>query len=203
MRTALEEINRAAKFAESLENLIVDKGSIATIHDGNLDHMLLVYWSLGFDLHKGMLAVMRDKFYSAGFALLRPLVEAQLRAHLVVTNAKDDVERIKDDRYRVNFDTIGAEIDASFGFQGYMERFLARASAVLHSFTQARSPIIGFGLACVKRCWIVVSTSLVSCGEARAMLQATGRPWRSAIAMILLPLPRRVGPTAEPLFSPS
>jgi hypothetical protein len=31
---------------------------------------------------------------------------------------------------------------------------------------------------------------------------ATGRPWRSPIAMILLPLPRRVGPTAEPLFSP-
>src|SRR5437867_2157156 len=42
-----------------------------------------------------------------------------------------------------------------------------------------------------------------SCGEALAMLQATGRPWRSAIAMILLPLPRRVGPTAAPLFSPN
>ena len=29
------------------------------------------------------------------------------------------------------------------------------------------------------------------------------RPWPSLIAMILLPLPRRVGPMAEPLFSPA
>ena len=34
-------------------------------------------------------------------------------------------------------------------------------------------------------------------------VDATGRPWPSLIAMILLPLPRRVGPMAEPLFSPS
>src|SRR5229473_4909281 len=51
-----------------------------------------------------------------------------------------------------------------------------------------------FGLARVKRCSTVASTSFVSCGEALAMLQAIGRPWRSAIAMILLPFPRRVGP---------
>src|SRR5216684_2718122 len=53
-----------------------------------------------------------------------------------------------------------------------------------------------FGLARVKRCSMVASTSCVSCGEALAMLQAIGRPWRSAIAMILLPFPRRVGPIA-------
>ena len=40
------------------------------------------------------------------------------------------------------------------------------------------------------------------CREALAMLQATGRPWRSGIAMILLPFPRRVGPIAAPPFSP-
>jgi hypothetical protein len=137
MRNALEEINRAAKLAELLEYLIVNKGSIKTIHAGNLDHLLLMYWSLGFDLHKGILSVVRDKFYSGGFALLRPLVEAQLRAHLVVRNAKNDVARIKDDTYRVNFDTIGSEIDASFGFEGYTERFLLRAAPFLHSFTHS------------------------------------------------------------------
>ena len=49
----------------------------------------------------------------------------------------------------------------------------------------------------------VASTSVTSCGEALATWTARGRPWPSQIAMILLPLPRRVGPTAEPLFSPS
>lgn len=42
--------------------------------------------------------------------------------------------------------------------------------------------------------------SFVSYREALAMLTATGRPWRSATATILVPLPRRVGPTAEPPF---
>ncbi|MGC1415929.1 MAG: hypothetical protein WA817_11635, partial [Candidatus Acidiferrum sp.] len=36
-----------------------------------------------------------------------------------------------------------------------------------------------------------------------ATCTARGRPWPSLIAMILLPLPRRVGPTAEPPFSPN
>ena len=39
-------------------------------------------------------------------------------------------------------------------------------------------------------------------GEALATCTASGRPWRSQIAMILLPLPRRVGPMAAPPFSP-
>src|SRR5258708_6841144 len=38
-------------------------------------------------------------------------------------------------------------------------------------------------------------------GEALAIPTATGKPRRSAIAMILVPLPRRVGPTAPPPFS--
>src|SRR6266404_4045684 len=46
----------------------------------------------------------------------------------------------------------------------------------------------------------VGSTSLVSCGEALATQVARGKPWPSARAMTLVPLPRFVGPTARPLF---
>ena len=80
---------------------------------------------------------MRDKFYSGGFALLRPLVETQLRAHLVVRNAGDDVERIRNDTYNVNFETIGAEIDKFFLMEGYMQAFLRRYVKLLHSFTHS------------------------------------------------------------------
>src|ERR1700676_952984 len=45
-------------------------------------------------------------------------------------------------------------------------------------------------------------TSCGSYGEALATCTAIGRPWRSQIAMILLPLPRPVGITAAPPFSP-
>lgn len=43
---------------------------------------------------------------------------------------------------------------------------------------------------------------VTSCGEADATCMATGRPWRSATAMIFVPLPRLVFPTQSPLFSP-
>jgi hypothetical protein len=59
------------------------------------------------------------------------------------------------------------------------------------------------GLGRVNRLSMVVSTSFVSWGKALAMPQGIGKPWRSAITMILLPFPRRVRPTAAPLFSPS
>lgn len=137
MRTVLEEINRAGKFADSLQDLIVDKGSVTVLHAGHGDPLLLMYWSLCFDLYKGMLTAMREKFYSAGFALLRPIVESQLRAHLIVRNANDDIARIRDDTYRVNFDTIGAEIDAHFGLEGYTATFLRMHTPDLHSFTHS------------------------------------------------------------------
>ncbi len=50
--------------------------------------------------------------------------------------------------------------------------------------------------------WTVSGTTVTSCGEADAMCTATGRPWRSATAMIFVPLPRLVFPTQSPLFSP-
>jgi hypothetical protein len=59
------------------------------------------------------------------------------------------------------------------------------------------------GLGRANRLSMVFSMSFVSWGEALAMPQGIGKPWRSAITMILLPFPRRVRPTAAPLFSPS
>lgn len=65
-----------------------------------------------------------------------------------------------------------------------------------------RSPIRRGGRSSTKRASSVAGTRCGSYGEALATCTARGRPWPSQIAMILLPLPRRVGPTAAPLFSP-
>src|SRR5258706_9868886 len=56
------------------------------------------------------------------------------------------------------------------------------------------------GLARVKSCSTVASTSFVSCGEALAMLQATGRPWRSAIAMFYCLFRGESGRQQRPFF---
>lgn len=70
------------------------------------------------------------------------------------------------------------------------------------SLSYAKSPRRFFGSLGAKLLSSAASTSLVSCGEALATCTATGTPFPSVTAMILVPLPRFVLPTAEPLFSP-
>ena len=132
-----EEIDRASKFGQSLEDLVVSKGSVTLGQAGDRDRLLLAYWSLALDYDKSILALMQNKFYGGAFALLRPLVEAQVRAHVVLMDSDDDVSRIMDDTYTVNFKTIGGEIDTAFGLDGYFDKFLNGAKGALHSFTHS------------------------------------------------------------------
>lgn len=80
---------------------------------------------------------MRSKFYGGAFALLRPLIEAEVRAHVVLMGSNDDVVEIKNDTYRTNFKTIGGQIDTAFGLQGFFDKFLNGATCALHSFTHS------------------------------------------------------------------
>jgi hypothetical protein len=137
MRTASDEIDRATIFSQRLENLVGQKNSVTLGPAGNRAGLLLAYWSVAFDIDKGILALLQHKFYAGAFALIRPLVETQLRAHVVIMGSDADVARIASDDYQVNFKTIGSEIDKSFGMNGYTERFLDQSRDVLHSFTHS------------------------------------------------------------------
>ena len=68
------------------------------------------------------------------------------------------------------------------------------------SLSYALSPIRRSGRRSRKLCPRTPSTSWLSCGEALSTLMARGRLLSAAIATIFVPLPRRVGPTARPLF---
>ncbi len=79
-------------------------------------------------------------------------------------------------------------------------------TAFLHQFLFKRIAVISF--VSNKFIWRIgsktavdsFSTSFTSWGDALSTHTATGRPEASAIAMILVPLPRFVLPTARPLF---
>jgi hypothetical protein len=131
------EIDRAGKLGQQLEDLIVEKGSVTIGKAGDRDKLLLAYWSLAFDLQKSILALMQHKFHGGAFALMRSLVEAEVRAHVVLMGSDEDVAKIKSDTYVTNFKTIGAEIDKAFGLKGYFDRFLNGARGALHSFTHS------------------------------------------------------------------
>jgi hypothetical protein len=140
--TVQEEIERATVFGQKVENLIVNKGSVKLGDTGDRDKLLLAYWSLIFDYDKGILALMRPQFYGPAFALMRPTVEAVIRAHVVLMGSDEEITRIKDDTFHVNFRTIGADIDKAFGLQGFFHKFLngngdGKRLGALHSFTHS------------------------------------------------------------------
>jgi hypothetical protein len=83
----------------------------------------------------------------------------------------------------------GDQLDPALG------EHAVEAVAVIRGIANQAKGIVGEELA-----FSVCATSWVSCGEAEAMVMATGRPARSAMAMILVPLPRLVFPTQSPFF---
>jgi hypothetical protein len=50
-----QEITRANAFGDKIENLIVARGECAT---GDRNTLLMAYWSLVFDFHRGVLSLL-------------------------------------------------------------------------------------------------------------------------------------------------
>ena len=104
---------------------------------------LMAYWSLAFEFHRGVLCLLSHKFFGAAFALVRPIVETVVRAHIVVMGSKDDLRKLLNDEYKTNFATVGAEIDASIGTGDLFENFLKNARTSLHSYTHVGTLQLG------------------------------------------------------------
>ena len=97
----------------------------------------MAYWSLIFDFHRGVLCLLSHKFFGSAFALVRPMVEVVVRAHVVKMGSEEDLKKLREDEYRTNLSTVGKEIDAAFGTGDFFENFLKGARNALHSYTHA------------------------------------------------------------------
>jgi len=125
-------IARSADFGGKAEALIVAKGECPT---GDRNTPLMAYWSLAFEFQKAILNLIENQYYGAAFALVRPIVETAVRAHLVICASEDVLKTILSDEYRTNFGTVGKEIDAAFKTDDLFENFLKRAKGALHGYT--------------------------------------------------------------------
>jgi hypothetical protein len=76
-----DQIVRSEHLSVSLEHLLIEKSY--TIRN-NRDGVCLLYWSLIFEHHQGILLLLRTKHYAPAFALMRPIAEAFLRLQLVM-----------------------------------------------------------------------------------------------------------------------
>jgi hypothetical protein len=135
-----KEIAGARKLSEQLESLIVHRGQCP---DDDRNILLMAYWALIFDFHKGILSNIENHFYGSAFALVRPCVEALVRAHVAVKGSDADVKKLQDDTYQTDFDKIGQWMDNAFQTEKLFTNFIGGALVALHSFTHAGLSQIG------------------------------------------------------------
>jgi hypothetical protein len=132
-----EFLNKASVFTEKLEFILSNRVDFKLSEDQLRERLLLAHWSLIVELNKSILSLVRAKLYGGALALLRPIIEAQVRAHVVLEGSDEEVKRITTDTYRVDFKNIASRLDEAFHLEGYYQSFLPHASAVLHSLTHS------------------------------------------------------------------
>lgn len=128
------ELDAARKLGEQLEELIVRRGQCPADERSVL---LIGYWAMLFDFHKAILSLIPNNLCGSAFALVRPALEALIRAHLAVKGSEEDIRSIRADEYRTNFVTIGPWIDEQFGMEKFFTNLLSKARDGLHSFTHS------------------------------------------------------------------
>jgi hypothetical protein len=134
------EIKWANAFGDHCEDLVIARAQVPSSERNNL---LMAYWSLVLEFHRGILCLISQRFFGAAFALVRPLVEATVRSHVTIMGADQDVSNLRKDEYRTNFASVGREIDTVFGTGELFQRFLADGRKAFHSFTHAGMSQVG------------------------------------------------------------
>jgi hypothetical protein len=126
------ELDSATRLGIELEDLIVRRGKCP---DDDRNILLMGYWALICDYHKGILSLIPNGFFGSAFALVRPVMEVLVRAHVVVKGSEAEIKSLQQDTYRTNFTTIGAWIDSEFQLGNLLTNLLTQASKTLHSYT--------------------------------------------------------------------
>lgn len=135
-----DEIKKANAFGDTVEDLVIARGQCPT---GERNTPLMAYWSLVFEFHRAIMCLLSHKFYGAAFALVRPMIEATVRAHVVIMGSPEDLKKLHEDEYRTNLATVGREIDKAFATNNAFESFLTEAREALHSYTHAGALQLG------------------------------------------------------------
>jgi hypothetical protein len=126
------EIDGAAKLGGQLEALIISKGQCPT---GDRETLLIAYWALIFDFHKGIISLIASGYHGAAFALVRPVLEVLFRSHLTIIGTDEEVKQLRSDEYRVNFKDLAPRLDKAFDLEGLLGKIMDQARVVFHSYT--------------------------------------------------------------------
>jgi hypothetical protein len=128
------EIEQTRKVCVELEDLIFKRQPLA------LDErkaLLVAHWTLMIDYHMSVTSLLQQNLCGGAFSLMRPLTEAWLRAHLVVSAKNSVVESIKKDTYQTDFKSVPKQIDKAFGLEFFGKNLSPGVISALHSFTHS------------------------------------------------------------------
>jgi hypothetical protein len=140
-------------FANKLDDLVTAQGGF-TLKDDS-DWMLATQWHLNAALHNSILTLFQTNLPAGAFALLRPVIENLFRAHLLVMGEPDVIQRLRSDKFRLNFFHDTKKIDDHFGLGGNFKSLVGGMVDFLHSLThlgmqqmrrQFRSDVYGVNL---------------------------------------------------------
>jgi hypothetical protein len=127
----------AVQIAKELEGLVLKRFPLNLPQDRDRARLILGFWALVFDYQKSILVLINAGLYGGAFALLRPIIEAVLRAHVAMSCRPAVVQTLKRDKYQVDFKQIGPHLDKIYGMEGFFEGLIKRAEILLHSFTHS------------------------------------------------------------------
>jgi hypothetical protein len=131
-----DEIDRATRLGQRLEDLVVRRNEFRIKTDR--DDVIIACWSLIFEYQKGILCLLGFQYYAPAFALLRPVVDALVRCYVAHLGSDEEVRRIRQDRYSVNYEKDGIRIDKAIGASSpVLETYLKGVRSLLHSFTHS------------------------------------------------------------------
>jgi hypothetical protein len=178
------ENNRAARFGRLLEDLVYNEAKEGRlVFRANNDDLLVSYWSMIFDYCKGIGCLLHHKFHSPAFALMRPTVDALVRAHIVLVGSEEDVAKIRKDRFKVSYEKDGAKIDKALGMSPLFEDFLKSSQSMLHSLTHS-------GTAQLQKRW---DADWLGSGFADADISALIAAYSVAVFLITILITRHFG----------
>jgi len=131
------EVERAQSRSTELELMIHNRQPIPL--QGNRKYLIAGYWALMVDLHRSALQLLNPdlNLCGGGFALARPMIEALLRIHLVAMGTDEQVELIRTDKFRTNFEGAAEQIDQLFALDFFAKTFDKRVREALHSYTHS------------------------------------------------------------------
>jgi hypothetical protein len=128
-----EALSVSSEFANKLDDLVTAQGGFRLKDDS--EWMLATQWHLNATLHNSILTLFQANLPAGAFALLRPVIENLFRVHLLVMGEPDGIQKLRSDKFRLNFFHDTRKIDDHFGLGGDFKSLVAGMVDFLHSLT--------------------------------------------------------------------